>query len=162
MPTATSNRAVIPLSALHEILRWAENRSVWQRDALRRIIVSGGIDEAGLEDLERLCRHDHKADSSKAALPTAEPLAAKHLPPGPGTQASVALTSIGKLDGVNKLPSDQVLTFGSSPGLTVIFGNNGSGKSGYARVIKRACRSRGAPPVIRPNVYASTPAKPAS
>src|SRR5581483_1390202 len=115
MPTATTNRAVIPLSALHEILKWAENRPLWQRDALRRIITNGGIDEAGMNELERLCRHDHKVDSSKAPLPTAEALATKHLPPGPGSQSSVALVSIGKLDGVNKLPRDQTLTFGGTP-----------------------------------------------
>ena len=63
---------------------------------------------------------------------------------------------------VNRIPSDQTLPFGQAPGLTVVYGDNGSGKSGYARVIKKACRSRGAPPTIRPNAFAPSPAGPAT
>ncbi|RXV67313.1 hypothetical protein D1006_18685 [Burkholderia stabilis] len=42
---------------------------------------------------------------------------------------------------LNRLAKGQVLTFAAT-GLTVIFGGNGSGKSGYARALKRACRAR--------------------
>jgi hypothetical protein len=72
------------------------------------------------------------------------------------------LVSIGNLRNVNRIPSDQTLPFGQAPGLTVVYGDNGSGKSGYARVIKKACRSRGAPPTIRPNAFAPSPAGPAT
>lgn len=37
-------------------------------------------------------------------------------------------------------------------GITVIYGDNGAGKSGYARILKRACRARHADK-IEPNVY---------
>lgn len=83
-----------------------------------------------------------------------DPLAATHLPPAPGAESSVSLVSIGNLNHVNRIPSDQVIPFGSAPGLTVIYGDNGSGKSGYARVIKKACRARGTAPIILPNVFA--------
>jgi energy-coupling factor transporter ATP-binding protein EcfA2 len=36
-------------------------------------------------------------------------------------------------------------------GLTVIYGDNGSGKSGYSRVLKRACRARDQMETIHPN-----------
>ena len=36
-------------------------------------------------------------------------------------------------------------------GLTVIYGDNGSGKSGYSRVLKRACRARDQSEPILPN-----------
>ncbi|MFM0068778.1 hypothetical protein [Paraburkholderia aspalathi] len=67
---------------------------------------------------------------------------------------AVSLNSIEDLQGVNRLLSGQVLSFGVAPGLEVVYGNNGVGKSGYARVIKRACRTRGAPPAIQPDVFA--------
>ncbi len=87
----------------------------------------------------------------------AVPLDSSHLRPGPEAGASVSLVSIGQLRLVNRIPQDQTLTFGPSPGLTVVYGDNGTGKSGYARVIKKACRSRGAAPVIRPDAYGSSP-----
>ncbi len=37
--------------------------------------------------------------------------------------------------------------------MTVIYGGNGSGKSGYARVMKRACRARDQSEPIHPNAY---------
>jgi energy-coupling factor transporter ATP-binding protein EcfA2 len=74
----------------------------------------------------------------------------------------VTLVSVGNLRHVNRIPSDQTLTFGQAPGLTVVYGDNGAGKSGYARVIKKACRSRGAPPTIRPDAFAPSPAGPAT
>lgn len=144
-----------PVSALHEILAWSADRPAWQQDALRRIITQGTIDDSDLIELHRLCLQKHKADTAEAPAIVAVPLAAGHLPPAPGSEASVTLASIAKLQQVNRLPSDQILTFGASPALTVIFGENGSGKSGYARVIKKACRTRGTPPVIKPNAYAS-------
>ena len=141
-------------SALHEILGWSPQRPPWQRDALRRIVLKRELDSTDLLDLERICRAAHGCDSGNTPPPTAIALGAAHLPPLPGTEGSVSLTAIGQMKHVNRLPSDQVLPLGPSPGLTVVYGGNGAGKSSYARVLKKACRARGAPPVIRPNAYA--------
>lgn len=145
------------ISALHEILKWSVNRPDWQRDALRRIVVKAVIDERDIKDFIRLCRAKYKADTSTEPAVSVEPLAESHLPPGPGSEESVTLVSISNLQHVNRLLSDQIITFGAAPGLTVIYGDNGSGKSGYARVIKKACRARGASPTIHPNAFATTP-----
>ncbi len=40
--------------------------------------------------------------------------------------------------------------------MTIIYGDNGMGKSGYARILKRACRARH-PGEIEPNIYAEQP-----
>lgn len=150
------------VSAFHEILSWSADRPAWQRDALRRIVVNGTVDGADLEELERICRAKHSLDTSTAPPIGVDALALSHLPPGPGFEMSVTLVSIGNLRHFNRIPSDQTLIFGRAPGLTVIYGGNGSGKSGYARVIKKACRSRGAPPTIRPDAFAPSPAGPAT
>lgn len=159
MPAQPSVKAT---SVLHEILAWSKGRPVWQQDALRRIIVNGSISATDLNELEILCRAAHFPPSCQKNITAAASLAAAHLPPTPGAEASVSLVSIGALQHVDRLPSTQVLPFGPSPGLTVIYGDNGSGKSGYARVIKKACRARGAPPVIRDNVFATAQAAKAS
>ena len=51
---------------------------------------------------------------------------------------------------VNAIAESQHLAFGTA-GLTVIYGDNGSGKSGYSRVLKRACRARDQMEAIYPN-----------
>lgn len=147
----------INVSAVHEILNWSENRPDWQRDALRRIVSHETISETDLRELDRLCRSKHGADVSIEPSVAIQPLTDAHLPPAPGAASSVTLVSVGNLQFVNRLPPNQILEFGTAPGLTIVFGNNGSGKSGYARVVKKACRTRGTPPAIRPNAFGPNP-----
>jgi energy-coupling factor transporter ATP-binding protein EcfA2 len=153
----------IKKSPLHEILNWSANRPEWQRDALRRVVEKGEIDNADIVELERISRARLKADAVKPVPMVAVPLSAAHLPPAPGAAQSVSLLSIGDLRNVNRLPSGANLPFGDGIGLTVVYGENGAGKSSYARVIKKACRARGTPPIIVPNAFVSSAAtKPAS
>ncbi|NAV69341.1 ATP-binding protein, partial [Salmonella sp. zj-f50] len=53
----------------------------------------------------------------------------------------ISLVSIKNPTAINALASQQELFF-QPAGLTVIYGDNGSGKSGYVRILKHACRSR--------------------
>lgn len=158
----TPDVLAMPISALHEILNWSATRPGWQRDALRRIITQDALSSADVGELERLCRSPHAADSSTDPAIVLQPLSAAHLPPAPGAGGSVHLVSVSNLKGVNRLPSNQLLEFGEAPGLTIIFGDNGAGKSGYARVVKKACRTRGTPPAIRPDAFKPQPASPAT
>jgi hypothetical protein len=73
------------------------------------------------------------------------------LPANPGAGQSLALVSVAEVLGVNQLAASQVLEF-EPDGLTIISGDNGAGKSGYARLLKRACRAR-YPGEIMPNAY---------
>src|SRR6185369_17038990 len=110
-----------PISALHEILKWSVNRPDWQRDALRRIVVKGVIEQADLEELNQLCRKTQFADTNDPPNQEAHPLDESHIPPAPGLEHSVTLLSIGNLHGVNRIPSSQTIFFGPAPGLTVIY-----------------------------------------
>ena len=51
------------------------------------------------------------------------------------------LLAVRGVKNVNRLRPDQRLTFGTD-GVTVVFGFNGSGKSGYARLVKQMVRTR--------------------
>jgi len=159
----TGTVALTKKSPLHEILKWSINRPEWQRDALRRIVEKGDIDNADILELERICRSKLKIDAVKPVPIACAPLAAAHLPPAPGGAQSVSLVSIGELKNVNRLPSGSAIPFGPDVGLTVVYGDNGAGKSSYARVIKKACRARGIPPNITANAFVSAAAtKPVS
>ncbi|HYP91094.1 MAG TPA: hypothetical protein VEQ59_23170 [Polyangiaceae bacterium] len=50
------------------------------------------------------------------------------------------LVSVGQVRNVNALRPDQTLKFG--PQLTVVYGDNAAGKSGYCRVLKKVYRAR--------------------
>jgi ABC-type protease/lipase transport system fused ATPase/permease subunit len=54
---------------------------------------------------------------------------------------TVSLISIAQPEHANALESDKPLTF-EAAGLTIIYGDNASGKSGYARLLKSIARAR--------------------
>ncbi|MDP1557704.1 MAG: AAA family ATPase [Nitrosomonas sp.] len=142
-------------SALHEILNWSAGRPDWQRDALRRILEKGNLVDSDLLELERICRAKHQVDFSNSSAIQCVHLSQSHLPLALGAAESVSLVSVGNFENVNRLPPGQTIPLGAEIGLTVIYGENGAGKSGYARVIKKACRARGVQPIIRPNAFIS-------
>lgn len=131
--------------ALASILDWSSERPAWQRDALRRLCVTGELDERDQTELTDLCKRNGQGG---------RPLESAHIP-DPGSAAStVRLRRISDVANVNALKPGEELSFNTN-GLTVIYGDNGSGKSGYARVLKHACRSRSkSDERILPNIYA--------
>lgn len=134
--------------AFKDLLDWSNAQPLWQRDALRRLCGKVTLDASDLAEFLEICR----GTSTKA-----EPLEEKHLPKPSGVSGAVNLLAIHSTKHVNALATGQRLTF-TKTGLTVIYGDNGSGKSGYARVLKRSCRARvpekvGKQERVLPNVY---------
>ncbi len=87
-----------------------------------------------------------------AIAPTPQPLEAKHLPDTRVHSEELVLKGLSDLENVNNLKSGENLEFNPT-NLTLIYGDNGSGKSGYVRVLKHACGAPGAE-VILANVFA--------
>ncbi len=150
-----------PPSPFVSILNWSTTWPDWQRDALRRIVGSGPLNADALKELTAICCATHGLTPATGTASTVVPLSAAHTPGGADGTASVSLSTLSGLQNVGRLPSDQEIVFGPSPGLTVIYGENGAGKSGYARVIKKACRARGAPQDIKPDAFSTAAAGPA-
>lgn len=65
-------------------------------------------------------------------------------------------TNLEDVKGVNALIEDQIIKFG--PNLTILFGSNGSGKSGYVRLLKKVFYSK-SPEEIIGNIYSSSKKK---
>ncbi|WP_066481198.1 MULTISPECIES: AAA family ATPase [unclassified Sphingomonas] len=65
----------------------------------------------------------------------------------------VILHSIGPLQGLDRLVPGQILKF-AIDGVTVIFGENGSGKSGYTRALRQLCGAR-KEPELQNDVFAN-------
>ena len=72
----------------------------------------------------------------------------------------MVLRSLTHHAGVNALAQNQTIEFG--PGLTVVYGANAAGKSGYTRILKRACRARGAEEILGNVVSGTTPGRPSA
>ena len=146
-----------PKSVLETILEWSLNRPAWQRDALRRIISDGTPDDDNQGEILALCKKEH-GDDTVTTSPI--PLTEVHLPVDPGSGESIAIARLSEVVGVNQLAQDQTLEFETS-GIMVIYGPNGTGKSGYSRILKKACRSRHAGAIMS-DVYSQSPTRTAT
>ena len=137
------------MALLNDILKWTETLPDWQRDASRRLLQNeSGLSDFDYSDLYALLKNENGIETD--ADLTASPLAAEHLPAELTPGETVTLLALRELENVNLIPNDHALKF-SETGMTVIYGGNGSGKSGYARVMKRACRARDQSEPIHPN-----------
>lgn len=126
---------------LNRIVTWSVDIPAWQRDALRRLYMQQQLAPTDIEKLYVICRQTHGLlDEGEKPL-TVQPLDASHVPANWSTGGVVALKSIGHVKNVNALAENQTLLF-TETGLTIVYGDNGAGKSGYGRVLKRACRAR--------------------
>lgn len=70
----------------------------------------------------------------KAGLEKGLPTLAITKPSYSPTSKTIELSALSEVTGVNKLAKKQTITF--APNLTVIYGENGSGKTGYGRILK--------------------------
>jgi len=137
------------------ILQWASEQPLWKQEALRRILKS---DHSG-KDVEEIAEAVER-EVTKSQGPEFKPLTNADFGTSVESLDAFHLVKLHEVENVNRLASEQVLQFGET-GLTAIYGDNGSGKSGYARIFKRACGARDQESILA-NVFAEAPTKPAA
>lgn len=136
------------MSILQEILKWTGEVPLWQSDATARLLLKQDILQSDIEDLFALLKTEHGIPDPENRI--AKPLMPDQIPVPIQDTSSVILLAMKDLHNINAIAENQYMPFGQT-GLTVIYGDNGSGKSGYSRVLKRACRARDQSEKIYPN-----------
>lgn len=120
--------------ALEElIVAWSAERPAWQRQVMRRVAVGDVLSDGDYDALVEDIVKGKELPASNFGLEQLPQVASEDLP--------VCLVAIEKHEHVNALESQDPLTF-EPQGLTIVYGDNGSGKSGYARLLKRITRAR--------------------
>jgi len=125
-----------------EIFAWAASRPPWQLAVLTALAAGQVIDDTATAQI---------ADALLDGTPAAMALAPAAVAVPQAAVGTVTVLGIREARAVNALAEGQQLTFGPT-GLTVVYGDNGSGKSGYARLLKSAVRARHTEDVL-PDVF---------
>jgi ABC-type lipoprotein export system ATPase subunit len=113
------------------------SREEWFKSLIDRTISSRAVPDKAFLDItyERFLVEHKLRGNDSGSLPSA---------PGANPSAPVAigftLRSLRHESGVNALEPDATIPF--HPKLTVVYGKNGSGKSGFVRILKRIAGSR--------------------
>lgn len=125
--------------AFDELLTWASGRNVWQQDALRRLALNGELLDEDLEELRQQIERLAGLPTKNAPEPV--PLNREHMSAGVGNDPRTVLASLGPVRNIDKLAPDQPALRFAINGVTLVYGANASGKSGYCRIAKQLCRS---------------------
>ncbi|WP_230974051.1 AAA family ATPase [Burkholderia territorii] len=135
---------------LARIVEWIETQQTWLSDAARRLVENGRIDADELEDILAMTKASVGIPDPRGRQ--ARPLTRDMVPADAAPARFPTLVAMQNLVGVNAIAPGQRVPF-ASEGLTVIYGDNGSGKSGYSRVLRKACRARETGGPILGNVF---------
>ena len=129
-----------------ELLEWLEEQATWIKDAAVVYYNKGQFSQSDIERFADECMSDIAKMSPAIDVSGLDLL-------GRDESQNYSLLSVGNIVGVNALAQDRKLSFAES-GVTVVYGENGSGKSGYIRVLKKVCGAR-YDEELQPNVYAA-------
>lgn len=132
-----------------DIITWGLQRPGWQQDIL--VGLANG-EPYGPEQVAAI------VSEILAGTNTAPSQEAKSIRVKSAMVEQVDLVAVTDLLGVNALVDEQRLRFATT-GMTVIYGDNGSGKSGYARLIKSMVNARHRSDIL-PNVFSDSPKVP--
>jgi energy-coupling factor transporter ATP-binding protein EcfA2 len=130
---------------------WLSSLPKWLQTAAADLLgTQQRPDEAGITKLADLCLAEEKGGTDGFSSVQAGAFAIT----SQGVQ--VRLKRIEAVSGVNALDSSAKLDFGDAD-LAVVYGNNGCGKSGFAKLTKHAANARPRSPLL-PDVFSeSTP-----
>lgn len=138
------------MSVIKEIAAWANEQAEWVSTAVQRAFSKGILSAEDAADMAALVKASLGIKDPQKRITQKVDMAL--LPVEEHNAVDVSLMAIRKPKNINAIGSDDGVTF-EPDGLTIIYGHNGAGKSGYARVLKTACRARNSEGII-PNVFA--------
>ncbi|WP_419845520.1 AAA family ATPase [Candidatus Poriferisocius sp.] len=121
---------------IQAIVEWSRERPCWEQQALLDLARKNEISDARVSALADIA--EREADN--ASLDVAKLEVSDFLSISRGSE-QVKIARIAEPKAVNALTWPDGLNFAPN-GITLVYGENGSGKSGYARVLKKVTRAR--------------------
>lgn len=124
---------------MSKLSEWCKTQPDWVADAMQRAATSANLTEENTTSVV-----DRVAVAFGMSVEGDRPCLAfdDSTVVSTGTRPDdVVLHSIGPIQGLDRLIGGQTLNFALS-GVTVIFGENGVGKSGYTRALRHLCTAR--------------------
>lgn len=126
------------LEPIVDIEAWSRKQSAWRQDCLRRLATNNELSEDDLAELLTMIKAAAGLDVPSPP-PDVMPFNKDHF--GGGDHQPIILKGIENIQNVNRLTPQAGMIF-CPQALTVIYGRNGSGKSGFVRILRTACRTR--------------------
>ena len=138
-----SNKTTQSPNPRSSLAQWANDNDEWIRRIVRQVLGSNGeVPNDDRTQIFRLFLEEKGLDDR--TLPPEPPIVFSGGPVGQSEPFHLARLSDVK--GVNALVEGGQIEFG--PGLTLLYGENGTGKTGYSRILKTMAGSRSADDIL--------------
>lgn len=137
------------MTVYNEILNWSNGKSMFIRDAIRRLLHSQVLTQQDVEEIKDLLKKECGFDNI-TAIPV--PASDADIPSISNHNNQIRLQQIISPHNITALYDKASLVF-SKDGLSVVYGKNGSGKSSYSKILKKFCWSRDKDVILKKNVY---------
>lgn len=129
-------------------MAWVHGQPHWVQLAVTKVFGQAAVSDEVIDELLALLKTtEGQSNGTKIDL---DP----YFKETSGASSDIRIVSIGEIEGIDALAPRNPLPF--TPKLSVVYGNNGSGKSGYARILKKLCGKPNAAE-LQPNVYKTAP-----
>lgn len=133
--------------ALSLLKSWFDKADKWQKDLFCQIWQGNKDVEKLTTRAFSLAKAEYLGENSKFAPLTTFPTTVEF---SSGSNCPIILKSISEVQGVGALSPTRPLEFGNN--LTIVYGENGCGKSSYVRILKSAVSPKNANAILG-NVY---------
>ena len=130
-----------------EIIQWFREQRVWVQDAAKTFYENGEFTDRDIKRYANECIDEASGKKKEIDLSGLNLLFRDD-------RKNFSVKSISNVEGVNALSSSKELGF-VTDGVTVVYGENGAGKSGYIRILKKLADAK-YKEELKGNVYSKT------
>ena len=134
----------------NQIIGWLKNQSYWLQYSGNELLEGMAIDDAFVNKTYNYFKEDLELTE---LVDGRLPITFNEVAVASGLTSKPKLLSISNIENVNALLAGQEIAINEN--LTLIYGDNGAGKSGYIRLLNNAFNSRGDKNILG-NVYEAT------
>lgn len=120
---------------LEQLPEWLSERPKWLQIAAKRLLEQSEFSDDDYSTFAMYCRKEAEDKLSETVGSLSNITFSR------GAGGTLRLCSISEIKGVNALAPRRPLEFGKE-NFSIVYGKNGSGKSGYVRLLKHVCGAR--------------------
>ncbi len=118
---------------LNDIIDWVENKPIFWQVAIDRLIRNNELTDNDISELKEICKVGYGLSDFDFDEVDFDDL--RDFANNATSSDDIILTKISNVDNINALSKTSELEFASN-GLTLVYGDNGSGKSSYVSILK--------------------------
>jgi len=147
------------MQPIEKLVDWVKDKPVFWRHAVKLALSKGELTETQHRLIWSIAQMEYDVISKGDVYPIYEtPVTASGLT---SEVSEISLSSITDVVNIGSLAPSQDLKL-SPTGLNIVYGDNGTGKSTYARILKHACLTKGDVAPILGNVFLNSNEEPSA